>query len=70
MANEYEGVILVDINSEGLAAAKKCREYAKDAPFEVDGFYELYETRCVEFKAEPPVPPGEDWDGVFIATTK
>ena len=55
---------------EGLAAAKECREYAKDAPFEVDGFYELYETRCVEYKAEPPVPPGEDWDGVFIATTK
>ncbi len=55
---------------EGLAAAKECREYAKDAPFEIDGFYELYETRCIDYKAEPPVPPGEDWDGVFVATTK
>ena len=53
-----------------LAAAKKCREYAKDAPFEIDGFYELYETRSVDYKANPPVPPGEDWDGVFVATTK
>jgi hypothetical protein len=55
---------------ECLAAAKACREYAKAAPFEIDGFYELYETRSVDFKANPPVPPGEEWDGIFIATTK
>ena len=55
---------------EGLAAAKDCRAFAQDAPFEIDGFYELYETRCIEFKAEPPVPEGEEWDGVFVATTK
>ena len=29
--------------------------------------YELYEERLTDFKANPP---GEDWDGVFIATSK
>ena len=55
---------------ESTAMAKECREFAKDAPFEIDAFYELYETRNTEFKAEPPVGPGEEWDGVFVATTK
>jgi adenylate cyclase len=53
-----------------LASAKGCREYAKAAPFEIDGFYELYEMRSIDFKANPPVPPGEEWDGIFVATTK
>ena len=55
---------------ESLAMARECRAFAKDAPFEIDGFYELYETRNADFKATPPVAPGEDWDGVFVATTK
>jgi adenylate cyclase len=29
--------------------------------------YELYEERLTDFKANPP---GEDWDGVFVATSK
>ncbi len=33
----------------------------------IDGLYDLYETRLLEFKENPP---GEDWDGVFVATTK
>ncbi len=55
---------------ECLSLAKQCREFAKEATFEIDGFYELYETRSIDFKANPPVPKGEDWDGVFVATTK
>jgi len=29
--------------------------------------YELYDERLTNFKANPP---GEDWDGVFISTSK
>ena len=29
--------------------------------------YELYLARIAAFRANPP---GEDWDGVFVATTK
>jgi adenylate cyclase len=30
-------------------------------------FYDIYEERFAEFRENPP---GPDWDGVFIATTK
>ena len=53
-----------------LPQLKTAEHLRKIAPFEIDGFYELYETRCVEYKADPPVPLGEEWDGVFTATTK
>jgi adenylate cyclase len=33
----------------------------------LDTFCDLYETRIAEYKE---TPPAEDWDGVFIATTK
>ena len=29
-----------------------------------------YIQRCLQFKAEPPVGPGEEWDGVFRMTKK
>jgi adenylate cyclase len=34
---------------------------------DLDGFYALYEERIAEFRANPP---GDDWDGVYTATTK
>ncbi len=34
---------------------------------ELAGFYALYESRILEYKAEPPPT---DWDGVFVATSK
>jgi len=38
------------------------------AAFTVDDtFYKLYEDRIADYEINPP---GEDWDGVFVATTK
>ncbi len=31
---------------------------------------EVYMERCRTFKESPPVPPGEEWDGVFVLTKK
>ncbi|GAA0588222.1 adenylate/guanylate cyclase domain-containing protein [Caenispirillum bisanense] len=33
----------------------------------LDGLYDLYEDRMVAYEADPP---GEGWDGVFVATSK
>ena len=34
---------------------------------ELDQFYDLYEERIELFKTDPPP---QDWDGVFVATSK
>jgi adenylate cyclase len=41
----------------------ECRKLDGD----IDGLYDLYNERIDEYEAEPP---GDDWDGVFVATTK
>lgn len=41
------------------------RELAK--PYDIDGLFDLYEQRIQDYEANPP---GEDWDGVFVATSK
>lgn len=51
--------------NKSIKRLKECRLLC--APFGIDGFYDLYETRILHFQAESP---GEDWDGVFVATTK
>lgn len=38
--------------------------------FEIRGFYELIKSRCVDFRDNPPVGEGEEWDGVYTATSK
>jgi adenylate cyclase len=38
--------------------------------FEIKGFYELIKSRCVDFRDNPPVGEGEEWDGVYTATSK
>lgn len=48
-----------------LAANAEARELGK--AYEIDGLFDLYDGRINEYKANPP---GEDWDGVFVATTK
>ena len=50
-------------------AAAKCqeaRELAK-GKFNMDGFWDLYDDRIADYKSNPP---GADWDGVFVATSK
>ena len=44
-----------------------CRQQGEAAGLKLDGFYDLYAGRIEEYAANPP---GEDWDGVFVATTK
>ncbi|MEQ9121725.1 MAG: adenylate/guanylate cyclase domain-containing protein [Alphaproteobacteria bacterium] len=50
---------------DGLALVEKCR--AGMNGLRLDTLYDLYEERLLEFKANPP---GSDWDGVYIATSK
>jgi len=42
-----------------------CRELM--GGIDLSGLYDLYEGRIAEYEANPP---GADWDGVFVATTK
>jgi adenylate cyclase len=37
------------------------------APDTLAKFYDMYEARIAEYMA---APPPEDWDGVYVATTK
>ena len=49
---------------EAEALIRECREKSDG---ELGEFYDLYEERIADYRA---APPPEDWDGVFIATTK
>jgi adenylate cyclase len=44
-------------------AAAECRASRP----ELEGLYDLYEERCLYYRENPP---GADWDGVFVATSK
>ena len=50
---------------DALGHIVACRE--KMAPHDLSVLYDLYEERIVEFKENPP---GDDWDGVYVATSK
>ncbi len=50
---------------EARGKAAICRT-AMDG-FDLGGLYDLYEERIAEYQANPP---GLDWDGVFVATSK
>lgn len=49
------------------SAAAYIKHYQDSGGGLLDGLYGLYETRIKEFIANPP---GPDWDGVFVATSK
>jgi adenylate cyclase len=44
-------------------AAAECRALRP----ELEGLYDLYVERCAYYRENPP---GPDWDGVFVATSK
>jgi adenylate cyclase len=50
-----------------------CRDLAKQTNGEAHGLaglnvlYDLYDERIAAYRADPP---GADWDGVFVATSK
>ncbi len=51
--------------NKAVKRLKECRILCE--PYGLDGLYDLYETRIIEYQAESP---GADWDGVYVATTK
>lgn len=55
-------------NQEWDAAQTVCNRARELAvPFDIHGFLDLYDQRLAEFKIHPP---GKEWDGIFVATTK
>jgi len=52
---------------EARSLLATCRQQGSDAGLTLDGFYDLYDGRINEHEANPP---GDDWEGVFVATTK
>jgi adenylate cyclase len=56
---------------EALAALSSCRRRQAEAGlgpgFDLADLYALYEKRIAEFAA---APPGPEWDGVYVASTK
>ena len=50
---------------QAAALARQCRELCQ--PYKLEGLYDLFDERIAAHRAEPP---GADWDGVFVATTK
>lgn len=50
---------------EARALTKECRTLRED--LFIDGFYDLMDERIDEFEANPP---GADWNGVYVATSK
>lgn len=47
-----------------LKSIKACRDLCRD---DMGALYDLYEQRISDMKNDPP---GKDWDGVFVATSK
>ncbi|MCG8511065.1 MAG: adenylate/guanylate cyclase domain-containing protein [Rhodospirillales bacterium] len=50
---------------EAMDKLTGCREVTDG--FNLGGFYDIYAERIEEYKADPP---GEGWDGVYVATSK
>lgn len=48
-------------------AAAKCAEEASELPEAPVGLYAMYQARIADYRENPP---GEDWDGVYVALTK
>ena len=65
----FHEVMMASYRAQDWAAAREALKHCKElAPlFQLQGLYEVYEERIDHYEAEPP---GEDWDGVFIAKTK
>jgi len=66
---EAHNKMLDAYRSQDWAAAKQhlasCRELLDG--FKLDEFYDIYAERIAEYEANPP---GADWDGVYVATSK
>lgn len=72
---------LFELYAEGLALYREMRWDEAIAKFEEADKYERYPDakttpsrvfmgRCREYKENPPVPAGQEWDGVYRMTKK
>ena len=60
--------MLAAYRSQAWSAARAALALAREAaPEHSRKFYDMYEARIAEYMA---APPPEDWDGVYVATTK
>lgn len=60
--------MLAAYRGQAWSAAKAALALAREAaPDHLARFYDMYEARIAQFIA---APPPEDWDGVYVATTK
>ncbi|MBK8159509.1 MAG: adenylate/guanylate cyclase domain-containing protein [Rhodospirillaceae bacterium] len=60
--------MLAAYRGQAWSAARASLALAREAaPETLAKFYDMYEVRIAEYVA---VPPPEDWDGVYVATTK
>jgi adenylate cyclase len=50
---------------QAMAKLKECRVLGE--PFGLTDLYNLYEARIAQYEADPP---GSNWSGVYIATSK
>ena len=65
----FHDIMMASYRAQDWAAArdalKRCKELAPAVHLEA--LYEVYEERINDYEAEPP---GEEWDGVYVAKTK
>ncbi|MBT5414304.1 MAG: adenylate/guanylate cyclase domain-containing protein [Rhodospirillaceae bacterium] len=66
---EAHDAMLAAFRAQDWALARTMAQRGKElcAPLEIEGLYDLYLQRIEEFEADPP---GPDWDGVYVATSK
>jgi adenylate cyclase len=76
LETKHEAMIVAYRDQQWDAASaliNECRDLARQTNGEkhglggLDVLYDLYDERIAAYRADPP---GEDWDGVFVATSK
>ena len=64
---ERHGAMLEAYREQRWDDARKLSAECRQLDGDIGGLYDLYDERIDEYQADPP---GADWDGVFVATTK
>ena len=64
---ERHAAMLEAYRGQNWARARECLAECRTLDGALDKFYDLYAERLDVFEADPP---GADWDGVFVATSK
>lgn len=64
---EHNAAMLEAYRSQNWDAAREAIGRCRNVDGAVEGLYQLYEERIEAYEQEPP---GAEWDGVFVATSK